>query len=59
MQNVTMRTEGNKLIVEIDLTKRCGASKTGKTTIVASTGGNAPIPGYPEIRVGVNAYTAR
>lgn len=59
MENVTMRTEGQKLIVEIDLTKRLRPSASGKTLIVASTHGNVAAPGHPEVRLGINAYVGR
>lgn len=39
MQNVEYRVEGNKLTIEVDLTKDFGPSKSGKTKVVASTGG--------------------
>jgi len=58
MQNVDMQIQGNKLVITVDLTKRLGPSKTGKTVIVASTAGNAAVPGHPTIKVGLNAFTA-
>ena len=39
MKNITHRIEGQKLIIEVDLTQDHGPSSTGKTTIVASTQG--------------------
>lgn len=44
-------TEVNKdgiLIIEVDLNIEFQKSKTGKTTIVASTGGFIPIPDWQE-----------
>ena len=44
-------TEVNKdgiLIIEVDLTKESRKSKSGKSTIVASTGGFIPIPDWQE-----------
>lgn len=38
MQNVTQRVEGNKLVIEIDLTQNFGPSTSGKTNIVAKSG---------------------
>jgi len=57
MKNVTMTVENNVLIIKVDLTKRFGPSASGKTTIVASTGGNQPVPGADDIKVGLNVYT--
>ncbi len=56
MQNVNMKREGNKLIVEIDLTQDLGPSGSGKTNIVASTRGNAPVPGSDDTFIGINCF---
>lgn len=57
-QNVTMQLspDGKKLTVEIDLTGNLGPSSSGKTLIVATTGGNADVPGKPGMKIGVNVY---
>ena len=39
MQNVEVQIEGTKLVATIDLTKNMGRSKTGKSDIIASSGG--------------------
>lgn len=58
MKNVNMKVEGQKLIIEVDLTKEYGRSASGKTIIIASTEGNAKIaaavPG--DVNVGLNVY---
>lgn len=56
MQNVTMSRKGSTLTITVDLSKRFGYSKSGKTITVASTRGNAKAPGDDEIRVGLNVY---
>jgi hypothetical protein len=46
-----IKTEVDKdgiLIIEVDLTKEFGKSNTGKSTIVASTGGFTPILDWGE-----------
>lgn len=53
--NVVGTVEGNMLTLKIDLKKDHGPSKSGKTTIVASTQGNVAIPGTSVI-LGLNAY---
>ena len=58
MQNVEMKVVGDKLTITIDLSKRLGRSSSGKSTIVATTGGNKPIPGHDDVKIGLNAYTA-
>jgi ABC-type polar amino acid transport system ATPase subunit len=59
MQNVAMRVEGNKLVIEVDLTQDLGPSKSGKTTMIATTEGNANVPGHEGVKVGLNVYRAR
>lgn len=56
MQNVKMTLDGDKLLVEIDLSKRLGESSTGKTIIVATTGGNVPVPDAAGVSIGINCY---
>lgn len=57
MQNVAMSVKGSKLTIEVDVSKRLGPSKSGKTTLVATTSGNVEVPGAPGLRAGVNVYT--
>ena len=57
MQNIEMAVEGDVLTVKVNLKKRYGKSKSGKTVIVASTGGNVGVPEYPEIKLRLNVYT--
>ena len=59
MTNVEMRVEGNKLVITADLSKDFGPSKSGKTTIIATTGGNVSVPGHEAVKVGMNIYKAR
>jgi hypothetical protein len=58
MKNIVMKRKGDLLIIEIDLGKRFGLSKSRKTKIVASTEGNVAIDGSPEIKIGINAYVS-
>lgn len=51
-----MRLEGNKLTIEVDVTKEFGLSSSGKSLIIASTEGNVSIPGKEEIKIGLNVY---
>ena len=55
MKNITTTVKGNKLTIEIDLSKIFGPSKSGKTIIVASTEGNQKVEGT-DVVIGVNAY---
>ena len=55
MENVKWEVKDNKLIVEIDLTKEFGLSKSGKTITIASTRGNQKIEGTDAV-IGLNVY---
>ena len=54
-ENVTYSVQGDKLVIEIDLSHRGGVSKSGKTIRVASTEGNGKIAGT-DVTLGLNAY---
>ncbi len=57
MKNVKMDLKGDMLTITVDLSKRLGPSASGKTTIIASTYGNAPLPFEErEEIVGLNIY---
>jgi hypothetical protein len=53
--NISIEVKGDKAIITINLAHRGGLSSSGKSVIVASTGGNVPIPGTNVI-LGLNAY---
>ncbi len=55
-QNVSMKVEGTKLVVEVDISKVLGKSASGKSVSIGTTGGNVAIPGHPEIKLGLNVY---
>ncbi len=55
MKNVKLSVNGDTLTITVDLTQEFGPSSSGKTTIIASTEGNFPLPGRAEF-VGLNVY---
>lgn len=57
MENVKFTRNGDKLLIEVDLKHRGALSSTGKTVRIASTEGNVPLDGAPEIKVGLNIFT--
>jgi hypothetical protein len=59
MQNVAMRVDGDKLVIEVDLSKEIGPSSSGKTILIASTEGNTNVPGHEGMKLGLNVYRAK
>lgn len=59
MRNITQKLEGNILTLTIDLSKPGTASTSGKSNVIASTEGNVSVAGKPEVKMGINIYTAR
>ena len=56
MKNIEMSVNGNTLTIKIDLDKTFGPSKSGKTEIVATTGGNVTVEGTDGVKIGINCY---
>ena len=56
MENVKMTKTGNKLTIEVDLSKKGTPSSTGKSQVIASTKGNQKIDGTEDIYIGLNIY---
>jgi len=56
MTNVIMKVEGGKLTITADLTKEFGRSKSQKSIVIATTGGNVPVEGHEGVKVGLNVY---
>jgi hypothetical protein len=54
-KNVLMSVEGNLLHIQVDLSKEFGPSKSGQTTIIASSEGNRLVYGREE-KLGLNVY---
>lgn len=59
MKNITMSVAKNILTIQVDLSKDQGVSKSGKNKIIATTSGNAEVPGLPagsNVKIGLNIY---
>jgi hypothetical protein len=54
MQGIKQTVQGNKLILEIDLTQNLGPSKSGKTLTVASSGGFQKVEGAGSVSFSLN-----
>lgn len=55
-KNIEATVKDGKLTLVVDLKKTQGKSKTGKSTIVATTNGNVQVDGTDGLVLGVNAY---
>jgi len=53
MKNVDIEVNNNILTIKVDITKRFGKSKSGKSTIVASTEGIVTVG---DVQVGLNVF---
>jgi hypothetical protein len=51
-----MRVEGSKLVIEIDLTKEFGTTKSGKSVTIAGTNGAISVPDREEVKLNLNVY---
>ena len=58
-ENVQIHLEGSILVIQVDLNQSFGLSASGKSEIIASTGGNVSVPGCEEVKVGLNVYRPR
>ena len=58
IKNIDMVVKDNKLVITVDLTEEHGLSKSEKNVIIATTGGNADVPGMEEkdVKIGLNVY---
>lgn len=58
MQNIKTTLVGNILTIQIDTTASLGASKSGKSLLVATSGGNQAIKGAAggDVMIGINCY---
>ncbi len=56
MQNVEFEVRGDRLVITVDLSQELGVSSSGKSVIIATTGGNVAVPGWEDVKVGLNVY---
>ena len=55
-KNIEITVKDGKAIITVDLSKSFGPSSSGKSLIIASSEGNAEIPGAPGVKLGLNIY---
>lgn len=56
MENIEFEVQGDQLVIVIDLSQELGQSASGKSVIIATTGGNVSVPGHEEVKIGLNVY---
>ena len=59
MNNMTLSVTGNILTITVDLSAPTTPSSSGKTDIIASSQGNADVPGKPGVKLGLNIYRTK
>ena len=57
--NITITRNGNIVNIAIDVSKSYGPSASGKTIIIASSEGNASLPGDSNKKLGLNIFEKR
>ena len=55
-ENIQMEVQGETLVIRVDLRQSYGLFGSGKSVIVASTGGNVAVPGQEQVKIGLNVY---
>lgn len=60
-KNVEMQVIGTKLVITVDLTQNHGPSSSGRSVIVASTGGTVYLDdeGFPGVGIGLNVFKTK
>ena|SRR2546422_10220823 len=54
--NVSMRLDGDRLLIEVDLSKSLGPSESGKSVVVATTRGGVAVPGAGGALVKIDVF---
>lgn len=57
MDNVNYTIEGDTLTIKVDLSKNFGESSTGKSQVIANSGGHKPLPEVAGLKL--NLYVSR
>ena len=57
LKNVTLDVDGNTLTITVDLSKELGPSASGKSTLIASTGGAVTVEGGARVNLSVYRKT--
>jgi hypothetical protein len=59
MKNVHVSVKDSVLTLTVNLKQTYGASKSGKSTVIASTEGNLLVEGTKDTYIGLNVYKVR
>lgn len=55
-ENCNMTVKDGILTITVDLNENLGLSKSQKSQVIATTRGNARVPGADEVMIGLNVY---
>lgn len=56
MKNIISEVKDDILYLKVDLKRTIGDSKSGKSTLIATTSGNVDIKGAEGVMAGINIY---
>lgn len=56
MKNIQMSVAKDVLTIQVNLKAEHGLSKSEKNITIATTSGNAEVPGAPGVKIGLNIY---
>ena len=55
LKNIKMKVDKNVLTITVDLKHELGTSKSGKSVLIATSGGNVDVEGT-DVKFGLNVY---
>lgn len=56
MRNIKVSIKGKIATIEVDLSVEGTDSKSGKSSVIATTSGNVDLPGAPGVKIGLTIY---
>jgi len=58
MRNIVTKVTAGKLTITVDLKAKGETSKSGKSEVIATTNGNAPVEGT-DVKFGLNVFKSK
>lgn len=56
MKNIEVKVNKNQMLITVDLSIELGISRSGKSTMIATTEGNTKVPGHEDVTIGLNVF---